>query len=135
MGQEQALPPVTITQILKATLRHRPTRILLGEVRDAAAWDLLQLLNTGHGGSMSTLHANNAQDALYRLAELAQTAKLGLPLESTFFSIGRAIDVVVHVGRVGKLRCVTQVITVDRYSPQDQAFTTHTLFDLQKELR
>ena len=64
LGQEAPLPAVTIADLLRATLRHRPDRILVGEVRGAEAFDLLQALNTGHLGSLSTIHANSAEQAL-----------------------------------------------------------------------
>src|SRR6266849_253864 len=64
LGQEAPLPAVTIADLLRATLRHRPDRILVGEVRGSEAFDLLQALNTGHLGSLSTIHANSAEQAL-----------------------------------------------------------------------
>jgi pilus assembly protein CpaF len=68
---------VSVRELLKASLRHRPDRILVGEVRDGAAYDLLQALNTGHAGSISTLHASSAEHALNRLARLALQADTG----------------------------------------------------------
>src|SRR5919108_680195 len=69
LGQEQPLPPVTIADLVRASLRHRPDRILVGEVRGSEAFDLLQALNTGHLGSLSTIHANSAEQAFTRLAQ------------------------------------------------------------------
>src|SRR5919112_7251 len=66
LGQEAPLPPVTIADLLRAALRHRPDRILVGEVRGAEAFDLLQALNTGHLGTLATLHANSAAQAMAR---------------------------------------------------------------------
>jgi pilus assembly protein CpaF len=79
LGQEAPLPPVTISDLLRASLRHRPDRILVGEVRGPEAFDLLQALNTGHLGSLSTIHANSAEQALTRLAHCVLTANVGLP--------------------------------------------------------
>ena len=79
LGQEAPLPAVTIADLLRATLRHRPDRILVGEVRGAEAFDLLQALNTGHQGALSTIHANSAEQALARLAHCVLTANVGLP--------------------------------------------------------
>jgi pilus assembly protein CpaF len=79
LGQETAVPAVTIAELLRATLRHRPDRIIVGEVRGAEAFDLLQALNTGHLGSLSTLHANSAEQALTRFAHCVLTANVGLP--------------------------------------------------------
>ena len=79
LGQEAPLPAVTIADLLRATLRHRPDRILVGEVRGPEAFDLLQALNTGHQGALSTIHANSAEQALARLAHCVLTANVGLP--------------------------------------------------------
>ena len=95
LGQEAPLPPVTIADLLRATLRHRPDRILVGEVRGAEAFDLLQALNTGHLGSLSTIHANSAEQALTRLAHCVLTANVGLPHRSTREAIALAIHLVV----------------------------------------
>ena len=82
LGQEAPLPAVTIADLLRATLRHRPDRILVGEVRGGEAFDLLQALNTGHQGAISTNHANSASQALARLAHCVLTANVGLPHHS-----------------------------------------------------
>src|SRR5437660_11557706 len=79
LGQEAPLPPVTIADLLRATLRHRPDRILVGEVRGPEAFDLLQALNTGHLGSLSTIHANSGAQALARLADCLFTATVDVP--------------------------------------------------------
>src|SRR5262249_18748271 len=100
LGQEAPLPPVTITDLLRATLRHRPDRIMVGEVRGPEAFDLLQALNTGHLGSLSTIHANSAEQALTRLAHCVLTANVGLPHRSTREAIALAIHLVVHIARV-----------------------------------
>jgi hypothetical protein len=98
-GQEVPLPAVTITDLLRATLRHRPDRILLGEVRGAEAFDLLQALNTGHWGSLSTIHANSAEQALTRLAHCVLTANDGLPHHSIREAIALAIHLVASSSR------------------------------------
>jgi hypothetical protein len=93
------LPPVTIADLLRATLRHRPDRILVGEVRGPEAFDLLQALNTGHLGSLRTIHANSAEQALTRLSHCVLTASVGLPHRSTREAIALAIHLVVHIAR------------------------------------
>ena len=103
---------VSIRDLLKASLRHRPDRIIVGEVRDGAAYDLLQALNTGHAGSISTLHASSAAHALNRLARLALQADTGLPFSSTQSEIGDAIQHVAHIERRGPRRQVTELIRV-----------------------
>jgi pilus assembly protein CpaF len=115
LGQEAPLPAVTIADLLRATLRHRPDRILVGEVRGHEAFDLLQALNTGHQGALSTIHANSAEQALSRLAHCVLTANTGLPHHSTREAIALAIHLVVHVERVGRDRRVTDVVRVAGY--------------------
>jgi len=115
MGQEVAWPAVTIADLLRATLRHRPDRVLVGEVRGPEAFDLLQALNTGHHGALSTIHANSAAQALARLAHCVLTANTGLPHHSTREAIALAIHLVVHVERVGRSRRVTEVAAVSGY--------------------
>src|SRR6185503_9339137 len=115
LGQEAGLPPVTIADLLRATLRHRPDRILLGEVRGAEAFDLLQALNTGHLGSLSTIHANSAEQALMRLAHCVLTANVGLPHHSIREAIALAIHLVVHIDRVDRTRRVTDVVSLAGY--------------------
>ena len=121
-GQEAPLPPVTIADLLRATLRHRPDRILLGEVRGAEAFDLLQALNTGHMGSLSTIHGNSAEQALTRLAHCVLTANVGLPHRSICEAITFAIHLVVHVARVSGRRRVTEVMRVRGYDAGEERF-------------
>ncbi len=108
---------MTIADLLRATLRHRPDRILVGEVRGPEAFDLLQALNTGHQGALSTIHANSAEQALARLAHCVLMANTGLPHHSTREAIALAIHLVVHVERVGRARRVTDVAAVSGYDP------------------
>jgi pilus assembly protein CpaF len=110
LGQEEPMPAVTIADLVRATLRHRPDRILVGEVRGPEAFDLLQALNTGHLGSMTTIHANNAEQALTRLAHCVLTAHVGLPHRSTREAIALAIHLVVHLARLDSRRVVTEVV-------------------------
>src|SRR5207247_116628 len=77
--EQNGLPAVSIRDLLRATLRHRPDRILLGEVRGGEAFDLLQALNTGHSGTMSTIHANSAEQALSRFASCVLQSGVDLP--------------------------------------------------------
>ena len=90
---------VTIRDLLRNALRMRPDRIVIGEVRGPEALDLLTALNTGHGGALSTVHANSPADALSRLETLALMAGVGLPHEAVREQVGRGIDLVVHLAR------------------------------------
>jgi pilus assembly protein CpaF len=123
LGQEAPLPPVTIADLLRATLRHRPDRILVGEVRGAEAFDLLQALNTGHLGSLSTIHANSAEQALMRLAHCVLTANVGLPHHSIREAIALAIHLVVHLARIDGRRRVTGLVTVRGYDARTDRFS------------
>jgi pilus assembly protein CpaF len=122
LGQEAPLPPVTIADLLRATLRHRPDRILVGEVRGPEAFDLLQALNTGHLGSLSTIHANSADQALTRLAHCVLTANVGLPHGSVREAIALAIQLVVHVARVNDRRRVTEITAIRGYDTRTDRF-------------
>jgi pilus assembly protein CpaF len=122
VGQEQPLPPITIADLVRATLRHRPDRILVGEVRGAEAFDLLQALNTGHLGSMSTIHANSAEQALTRLAHCVLTANVGLPHPSIRQSIALAIHLVAHIARIDGHRRVRELVSVRGYDLRTDQF-------------
>lgn len=106
---------VTIRDLLRTALRMRPTRIIVGEVRGKEAADLLQCLNTGHAGSMSTGHANSSKDMLSRL-EMMVLMGMDIPLSAIRSQIAAGIDIVVHLGRVSdgsrKIMEISEVIGV-----------------------
>lgn len=104
---------VRIRQLFKSSLRLRPDRIIIGEVRGEEALDMIQAMTSGHGGSMGTLHANNAFDTLNRLETMALMSEVELPLSALRSQISSAIDCVVHLTRqVGGFRQVTQIAEV-----------------------
>jgi pilus assembly protein CpaF len=106
---------VTIRQLVRNALRMRPDRIVVGEVRGPEALDMLQALNTGHDGSLTTVHANSPADALRRLETLALMAGLGLPHAAVRDQVASALDVVVHQARLpGGARVVESVTEVVR---------------------
>jgi pilus assembly protein CpaF len=127
LGQEAPLPAVSIADLVRATLRHRPDRIIVGEVRGAEAFDLLQALNTGHLGSLTTIHANAAEQALTRLAHCVLTANVGLPHRSVREAIALAIHLVVHLARVGGQRVVTEVVAVRGYDTGNDRFMVEAM--------
>lgn len=90
---------ITIRDLIKCSLRMRPSRIIVGEVRDAAAIDMLQAMNTGHDGSLSTGHANSGHEMLMRLEAMVLMGA-DLPLKAVRQQIASAIDIVVHLGRL-----------------------------------
>lgn len=101
---------ITIRQLLRHALRLRPDRIVVGEVRGPEALDMVQALNTGHRGSMSTIHANGAHEALVRLETLAAMAPEQVPHDALRSLVRTAVDLVVVIGRVDGLRTVTGVL-------------------------
>lgn len=103
---------VTFDDLLKATLRHRPDRIIVGEVRGAEARTLLDAMNTGHRGTLATIHANGAEDALHRLSQLAMRNSGGVPLRDVEEESRRSIDVVLHIARINGIRTVRELLRV-----------------------
>src|SRR5437868_5477016 len=105
---------VTIRQLVRNALRMRPDRIVVGEVRGAEALDMLMALNTGHEGSLTTVHANSPEDALRRVETLALMAGLGLPHRAVREQVAGAIDLVVHQARTGdgrrRIESVAEVV-------------------------
>lgn len=95
--------------LLKAVLRHRPDRIIVGEIRGAEARVFLDALNTGHRGSLSTIHANGAGDAIRRLAQLAKRTSGNTRLQELVEECYRSIDLVVHVTKTSSYRHVTEI--------------------------
>jgi pilus assembly protein CpaF len=91
---------VTIRQLVSNALRMRPDRIIVGEVRDEAALDMLQAMNTGHDGSMTTLHSNGPRDSMSRLETMTLMAGMDLPSRAIREQVASAIDVVVHQERM-----------------------------------
>jgi pilus assembly protein CpaF len=105
---------VTIRSLVRNALRMRPDRIVVGEVRGAEALDMLMALNTGHEGSLTTVHANSPEDALRRVETLALMAGLGLPHAAVREQVASAIDLVVHQARGAdgrrRVECVAEVV-------------------------
>ena len=91
---------VTQRDLVRNALRMRPDRIIVGEVRGAEAFDMLQAMNTGHDGSMSTVHANSARDALTRIENMVQMGQVNLPSRAIRLQIVAALDLIVHVERM-----------------------------------
>jgi pilus assembly protein CpaF len=90
---------VTIRDLVRNSLRMRPDRIIVGEVRGPETLDMLQAMNTGHEGSMVTVHSNSADDAIYRLQTMASMSDVRLPFETVRDQINSAVDIMVHLGR------------------------------------
>ena len=97
--EQNGLAAVTIRDLLKATLRHRPDRIILGEIRGGEAFDLLQLLNTGHSGTISTVHANSAAQGISRFTTCVLQSGIEIPYIAVKTNIAESLDVIVHIER------------------------------------
>lgn len=105
---------ITIRDLIKSSLRMRPERIVVGEVRGAEALDMLQAMNTGHDGSLSTGHANTAADMLSRLETMVITGAEGMPLEAIRQQIASAVDIIIHLSRMrDKSRKVLEICELD----------------------
>jgi pilus assembly protein CpaF len=126
--EQSGLPAVTIRDLLRATLRHRPDRIIVGEVRGGEAFDLLQALNTGHSGTLSTIHANSAEQALARFSSCVVQSGIELPYQAVRYQIADAIDLVLHLGRVEGSRVVKELIRVGRYDVERDRYDHERLF-------
>jgi pilus assembly protein CpaF len=125
--QQPGLPAVTIRDLLRATLRHRPDRILVGEVRGGEAFDLLQALNTGHSGTLSTIHANSATQALRRFTSCVLQSGVDLPYTAIRHGIAECVQVLVHLERRHARRVVTELVHVCGYDPVSDTFDLHVL--------
>jgi pilus assembly protein CpaF len=108
--------------LVRATLRHRPDRILVGEVRGGEAFDLLQALNTGHSGTLSTIHANSAEQALSRFASCVVQSGVEVPYEAVRLGIAECVQLLVHLERRHGQRVVTQVRRIRRYVPTTDTY-------------
>lgn len=102
---------ISIRDLIKSSLRMRPERIVVGEVRGGEALDMLQAMNTGHDGSLSTGHANSTEDMLSRLETMVLQGASGLPLEAIRQQIGSAIDIIIHLSRLRDKSRKTMEIT------------------------
>lgn len=121
-SEQNDLPAVTIRDLLKATLGHRPDRIILGEIRGAEAFDLLQLLNTGHSGTISTVHANSAQQAISRFTTCALQSGFEMPYRVIKSNIAESLHVLIHVARRPGRRFISEVLQINGYDPDANLF-------------
>ena len=126
MANTEGATSVTIRDLIKTALRMRPDRIVVGEVRGGEAVDMLQALNTGHEGSLSTAHANSAEDMLSRL-ETMTLMGVDLPLEA----IASGVDILIHLGRMrDKSRKVLEITEICGF--EDHEIKTRTLYQWQE---
>lgn len=121
---------ISIRDLIRASLRMRPDRIIVGEVRGEEAVDMMTAFNTGHDGSMSTGHANSASDMLIRLQTMILMG-MDLPMEAIKQQIASAIDIIIHLGRLrDKSRKVLEIVEVDEYVNGE--IRLHTLYRFEE---
>lgn len=131
--EQNGLPALAIRDLLKASLRHRPDRILLGEIRGAEAFDLLQLLNTGHSGTISTVHANSAHQALGRFTSCVLQSDVELPYRAIKSNIADSLSLLVHIERRPGRRFVSEVLKIAGYDPERDRYSFEQIFMREKE--
>jgi pilus assembly protein CpaF len=122
--EQPGLPAISIRDLVRATLRHRPDRILVGEVRGGEAFDLLQALNTGHSGTLSTIHGNSAEQALNRFTTCVLQSGVDLPYPAIRHGLAECVQLLVHLERRHERRVVTELVRMRRY---DGATDTYDL--------
>jgi pilus assembly protein CpaF len=123
---------ITIRDLVRNSLRMRPERIIVGEVRGGETLDMLQAMNTGHEGSLVTVHANTADDAVMRIETLASMSELHIPFDAIRDQINSAVDVIVHLARsVDGTRRIVEVATVA--SRRRETFRLATLAEFHPE--
>ena len=123
---------ISIRDLIRSSLRMRPDRIIIGEVRGSEAVDLLQALNTGHDGSLSTGHANSPEDMLSRLETMVLMG-IEIPLPAIRRQISSGIDVIVHLGRMrDRSRKVLQVLEILGYDSAAGEIRTHVLYEFEE---
>jgi len=131
--EQNGVPAVSIRDLLKASLRHRPDRILLGEIRGSEAFDLLQLLNTGHAGTVSTIHASSAKQGLARFTSCVLQSGIELPYRAIKTNIGDSLNVVIHIERRPGRRFVSEVLEINSYDPDADLFDFCAVYVAPKE--
>lgn len=125
---------IAIRDLLKAALRHRPDRILLGEIRGGEAFDLLQLLNTGHSGTLSTIHANSAKQGLARFTSCVLQSGIELPYRGIKSNIADSLHVVIQIERRPGRRYISEVLEINSYDPDADLFDYCAFYQRQETL-
>ncbi len=131
--EQNGTPAVSIRDLLKAALRHRPDRILVGEVRGGEAFDLLQLLNTGHSGTISTIHASSAKQGLSRFTSCVLQSGVDLPYRAIKTNIGDSLNVMVQIERRPGRRFISEVLEINSYDPDADLFDFSVIYVAPRE--
>lgn len=130
--EQNGLPPVTIRDLLRTTLRHRPDRIILGEIRGGEAFDLLQLLNTGHSGTLSTVHANSAAQGISRFTTCVLQSGIEMPYRAIKTNIADSLNVIVQIERRPGMRFVSQVLEINGYDPDTDHYDFRVIYEREE---
>jgi pilus assembly protein CpaF len=131
--EQNGLPAIAIRDLLKAALRHRPDRIILGEIRGGEAFDLLQLLNTGHSGTLSTLHASSAKQGLARFTSCVLQSGIDLPYRAIKANIADSLNVIVQIERRPGRRYISEVLLINGYDPDNDLFDYGAVFQARQD--
>jgi len=126
--EQNGLPAVTIRDLLKATLRHRPDRIILGEIRGGEAFDLLQLLNTGHSGTISTVHANSAAQGISRFTTCVLQSGVEIPYRAIKTNIADSLNIILQVERRPGSRFLSEVIEIRGYNTELESYDLRPVY-------
>lgn len=129
----EGLGGIDIRELLRASLRMRPDRVIVGECRSGEAIDMVQAMNTGHAGSMSTVHSNSPIDCLARLETLCLMSEVDIPLVALQRQLASAINVIIQVSRYRGIRRVTEISEVVNYDISTGEYELQPLFVLEPD--
>jgi len=126
-GTSHSVPCLTVPRTA-SSLRHRPDRIILGEIRGGEAFDLLQLLNTGHSGTLSTVHASSAAQALSRFTSCVLQSGVELPYRAIKTNIGDSLNVIIQLERRRGTRSVSEILEIRGYDSDPDRYYVAPVF-------
>jgi hypothetical protein len=126
--EQNGVPAETIRDLLRATLRHRPDRIILGEIRGDEAFDLLQLLNTGYGGTISTVHANSTAQGMSRLTTCVVLIGVEIPYCVIKTHISDSLNIIIQIERRPGGRYASEVLEIAGYNPGTDRYDLHSVY-------
>ncbi len=126
--EQNGLPAVTIRDLLKTTLRHRPDRIILGEIRGGEAFELLQLLNTGHSGTLSTVHANSATQGISRFTTCVLQSGVEMPYRAIKTNIADSLNIIVQIERRPGSRFISEVVEIRGYAQETDQYDLREIY-------
>jgi pilus assembly protein CpaF len=131
-SQQANVSEVSIRELLSRALRLRPDRIILGEIRRGEAVDLLQAMNTGHSGTLSTIHANSCAEALSRLAICVLQSDVNLPYKAINRFVAESLNVIVHLSRIGGKRVVDEAVRIESYDHTTDSYRFKSLYSVSE---